>query len=133
MLAISCAASACRSLQPASAPVVRLEPDQQALDDGVARVEYHGIPGLFFTFEAWKTVLIMHLNDKKDLQISLAGETVRADAAERREAQLTRSMAMQQWRATYGPWLGFAGGLTAAAVVFGILLGVVKPAAQVAK
>jgi hypothetical protein len=41
------------------------------------------------------------------------------------EANMLRAnQAKQQWAATYGPWLGFAGGLTVAAIIAGVFGGV---------
>lgn len=125
LLAISLAASSCAGAA-ASRPVVVAEPTAKEVEDGVAEVEFHGIPGLFFTFEAWRNVLIRFRLQQKDLQVALATETVRAEISEAEAKRLRDSQSRQQWAATYGPWLGFAGGLTAAAIVAGILGGVMN-------
>lgn len=93
-------------------------------EGGVAAVEYHGIPGLFFTFEAWRDVLIRFRLQQKDLQVSLATETVAREIAEVEAKRLRESQSRSQWAATYGPWLGFAGGLTAAGIIAAIFGGV---------
>lgn len=122
LLAISLAATSCASPMASTMPLAAVEePSAEDIEDGVAPTEYHGIPGLFFTFDAWRNVLIKVRLQRKDLEVALASETVGREVAETEAKRLRESQAKTLWAATFGPWLGFAGGLTAAAVIAGIL------------
>ena len=124
-LAIWLGASSCAVPMASTMPVAAVEsPTDEQIADGVAPTEYHGIPGLFFTFEAWRNVLIKVRIERKDLELALAEQTVGREVAEIEAKRLRESQARAQWAATYGPWLGFAGGLGVTAIVAGILGGV---------
>jgi hypothetical protein len=123
LLAILLGATSCAGSSPSSRPVLAV-PENAEIEDGVAEVAYHGIPGMFFTFEAWRNVLIKVRLERKDLEVALATETVGRELAEIEANMLRANQAKQQWAATYGPWLGFAGGLTVAAIIAGVFGGV---------
>ena len=120
--AISCAARMA-STMPAS---VSVAVDDDTIADGVAPAEFHGIPGIFFTFEAWRNVLIKVRLQQKDLEVALASESVGREVAETEAKRLRESSARHIWAATYGPWLGLGAGLSIAAVVGAIFGGVFK-------
>ncbi len=130
LLAISLVATSCA--QPSSRPVLASveAPTPADIGEGVAEIEFHGIPGLFFTFEAWRNVLIRHRLLTKDLEISLAHATIGQEVAEIEARTLRASQKRIEWRATWGPPLAFAGGITVAgvlaAVLFAVLLGGAK-------
>lgn len=126
-LALSLVATSCAAPMTSTMPVVAVEsPTDEQISDGVAPTEYHGIPGLFFTFEAWRNVLIKVRLERKDLELALAEQTIGREVAEIEAKRLRESQAKTQWAATFGPWLGFAGGLTVAGILAGILGGVLK-------
>lgn len=122
-LAISLVATSCAARGPASRPVV--VSDQESPEDGVVPgAEFHGIEGVWFAWFAWRNVLINQLNEKKALQLALVDAQIGQEVAEIEARRLRESQASAQWAATYGPWLGFAGGLTAAGIIAAILGGV---------
>ncbi len=114
--------SSCASSSPASLPVVQVAPTPAEIADGVAETDYHGIPGLFFTFEAWKNVLINFRLKTKDIELALSNTTVALTISEGENALLKKSATAMQWRATYGLPLGIGIGSTAAAVITAILI-----------
>lgn len=123
LLAISLVATACRSTLPASLPSVSVAPDKTDDDmgDGVARVEYHGIPGLFFTWDAVRQMFVRVEQDKAALSIALSRATVDATIATDEAERLRKSQKALDWRATWGPPLAFAGGLTLAGALAAVL------------
>lgn len=126
-LAILLAATSCAHVAPSSAPVVAVEePTPEQIADGVAPMEYHGIPGVFFTFEAWRNVQIRVRLQQKDLEVALAGETATREAAEAEAAALRKSQESIRWRATWGLPLGMgigAGAVSILAIIFGAVFG----------
>ncbi len=119
--AISLAACA-SSTSASSAPVVldRHE-EEMALGDGIAPTEYHGIAGLFVAYDTWRQILVRIELDKRDIEVALARSVTMEKIATEEAAAMRKSAAMNMWRATYGPWLGFAGGLTVSAIVATVL------------
>lgn len=133
VLMISLAATACRSTSPASLPVVAVAPEQASDDmgDGIARAEYHGIPGLFMTWDAWRRIAVRIEEDKAALSIALAGSVTEAKIAQDEAERLRKSQTALDWRATWGPPLAFAGGLTLAGALAAILFAVIRPGGSV--
>lgn len=122
-LAILLAATSCS--QAASKPVAAVAtPTPEEIADGVALTDYHGIPGLFFTFEAWRNVLIRMRLQQKDLEVSLVGAQAGQESAEAEARTLRESQKRTEWRATWGPPLAFAGGVTVAGVLAAVLFSV---------
>lgn len=118
-------ASSCAAPMASTMPAAKItEPTMAEIAEGVAPVEFHGIPGLFFTFEAWQNVLIKQRLQLKDIEITLASESVAREIAETEAAKLRAHAAALDWRATWGPPLAFAGGITVAGVVALIVSGV---------
>lgn len=119
---ISLAAIGCRSTQPSTLPAVSVAVEETSEADGIARAEYHGIPGLFVTYDAWRRILVRVEEDKATLAVQLvraqAGEKIAEDEA----AALRKSQASLQWRATWGLPLGIGIGASVVTVL-GVVLG----------
>jgi hypothetical protein len=124
LLAILLGGTSCRGALPASRPVVASPETEAPIDGVVPGAEFHGIEGIWFAWEAWRNVLIRVRLEKKDLELALTHAQIGQEVAEIEARRLRESQSKAQWAATYGPWFGFAGGLSAAAIVAAILGGV---------
>lgn len=108
---------------PASAPVAfALHEEEEALGDGIAGVEFHGIRGIFIAFPAWRAMLVRIELDKRDLEVALARSVTAEKIATDHAEALSKAAAATEWRATWGPVLAFFGGAAlAAASVIGFI------------
>ena len=105
--------------------------DAEDLGDGVARAEYHGIPGLFLTWDAVRRMQVRIEQDKAELSIALARSVISEKIASDEAEQLRKSAKSAEWRATYGPPLAFAGGLTFAGILAAVLAAVLRQPQQI--
>lgn len=127
LLAISLAATSCAGPSATSQPASLTAPTLAEIEeDGVANILWHGIPMVAFTDAAFARLLIRHRTEKRDLELALTNQTIDREVAEAEAKRLRESQSRTAWAATYGPWLGFAGGLTVAGLIAAVLGGVLK-------
>lgn len=127
-LAILFAASSCAAPMASTMPASRaaLPTFSEIEEEGVASVDYHGIPMIAFTDPAFKLLLIRHKGEKRDLEMALANETFERELAQAQAKRLTETAKTLDWRATWGPPLAFGGGITVAGLVALIIMSVMR-------
>jgi hypothetical protein len=104
---------ACSQNSPASVPVAA----SLKVSDGVAEDEHDGLPGLFFTWQAYDAHELSHAREKGKLKLKLSLTEVALDIANKTIAAYKKGLDLVQWRAKWGPVLGAAVGATLTALL----------------
>lgn len=111
---------ACATSAPASMPVVTAS--SAPADDFVPLV-YGGVIGVWAPEDAIAELLVGFEREKRALRIERARSDTRAQIAEQNAEDTRKAAESLQWRATWGPFIGAAGGAIATAAL--LLLGFV--------
>lgn len=94
------------------------------LQDGMARTEYHGIPGLFVEWETWRAMMVQHVTDLGALAIALSRAQVEQELTAAENKVLRKHSASMEFRAVWGLPIGIGIGATVSAIVATVLVAV---------
>lgn len=126
-LSLSLLVASCASrTSPASLPVMASSyPVDRSQDDWLP-VAYGGRVGVWISEDALGDLLAGFERDKGALKVQIAkanvGERIATETAE----AVTKNARGLSFRATWGPWLGFAGGVTAAGIAALVIFAVMR-------
>ena len=108
----------CASLEPSSLPAVAASYPVDRAD--FVPVAHDGRIGVWVSEDALGGMLAGFEIDKGALKVEIARAKVGEQLATERAEAIERNAKALSWRAEYGPWLGFVGGMVLSAGVVGI-------------